>query len=276
MPRSPSGEPVHPALYDPELRWAMLRSRWAYTLRSAFEIRVLRPLEDRLLERWLKQKRFARQVEAMGLPYRSVETYLGNKLELQVDPNALIQQISIRRSFPVKSERRTALNQFIWGGDWDYKCFDFRTGHRYRFIEDIWRHQDDLIESASYYRLMQRIEQGKPFRSHHKGILLNTPDKALAYLNVYVGYMKDMQRHGFDRTLGKDRLGVAIDRQGHVVKVNRGLHRLAMAQVLELGHIPVQVRAVHAQWWFEVTNGEQGEGALVNMVEALRDCRPAS
>ncbi|WP_227370550.1 hypothetical protein [Halomonas sp. M20] len=276
LPKLPSGEPAIPALYDPQLRWAMLRSRWAYIVRLAFEMRILRPLEDRLFERWLTQKRFARQVEATGLPYRSVEAHLDKNLALQVDPNALTQLISIPRSFPVKSERRSALNQFIWKGEWDRTRYDFRKGSRYRLIDDIWRHQDDLIESASYRRLVQRIAQGNPFRSHQKGILLNTPDKVLAYLNVYIGYMKDMQRDGFDNTLGKDRLGVAIDRHGRVVKLNRGLHRLAMAQVLGLKTIPVQVRSVHARWWFEVTSGERGEAALMKMVEALRDCRPAS
>nr|WP_299379369.1 hypothetical protein [uncultured Halomonas sp.] len=275
LPKLPSGEPVLPALYDPQLRWAMLRSRWAYRIRLAFEACVLRPLENRLFERWLKQERFARQVEATGLPYRSVEAYLDKNLELQVDPNALTTLISIPRSFPVKSERRSALNQFIWKGDWDRTRYDFSKGSRYRFIDDIWRHRDEPVQSAAYKRLVHRIEQGKPFRSHHKGILLNTPDKVLAYLNVYIGYMKDMQRHGFNNTLGKDRLGVAIDRHGRVVKLNRGLHRLAMAQVLELKAIPVQVRSVHARWWFQVTSGKRGEAALVKMVEALRECRPA-
>ncbi|WP_072825491.1 hypothetical protein [Modicisalibacter ilicicola] len=276
IPRSPTGETVHPALYDPELRWAMRRARWVYTLREGFEARIVKPLEDRLFARWLHQARLAGQVEAMGLPYRSVEAYLGKQLELQVDPNALVHQISIPRSFPVKSARNAALNQFIWKGDWDWTRFDFRVGHRYRFISDLWRHRDDPAQSESYRKLMQRIEAGKPFRSHHKGILLNTPNRVLAYLDVYLGYMHDMQRHGFDRELGKDRLAVAIDRDGHVVKLNRGLHRLAMAQVLELEQVPVYVRAVHAEWWQRVTAGERGEAALARVTAALKTCRPVA
>nr|WP_298415659.1 hypothetical protein [uncultured Halomonas sp.] len=168
------------------------------------------------------------------------------------------------------------MNQFIWKGDWDLTRSDFRNGSRYRFIADIWRHRNELAQSTSYRHFMQRIEHDKPFRSHQKGILLNTSDKVLEYLNIYVGYMQDILSHGFDARLGKDRLSVAIDRNGQVVKLNRGLHRLAMAQVLGLKEIPVQVRAVHALWWQQVTAGEQGKAALANMVEALQTVRPAS
>nr|WP_298372992.1 hypothetical protein [uncultured Halomonas sp.] len=276
LPKSPTGEQVHPALYDPELRWAMQRSRWASTTRAAFEARIVRPLEDRMLSRWLNQDRFAQRVEAIGLPYRSVEAYLDDKLTLCLAPNELSCAISISRSFPVASEKRLAMNQFIWKGDWDLTRFDFRKGSRYRFIDDIWQHREALVQSTSYRRFMQRIEQGKPFRSHHKGILLNSSGRVMTYLNVYLGYMQDMRAHGFNANQGKDRLGVAIDREGQVVKINRGLHRLAMAQVLGLAEIPVQVRAVHALWWQQATAGKQGQAALASMVEALQTVQAAS
>src|SRR3546814_10793057 len=71
-----------------------------------------------------------------------------------------------------------------------------------------------------------------------------------------------MALNGFDPSRGKDPLGVAIKRKGRILKINRGLHRLAMAQRLGLLSIPVRVRCVHRLWWDRVTQGTTGEAAL--------------
>ncbi|GHA87908.1 hypothetical protein [Modicisalibacter luteus] len=226
--------------------------------------------------RWMTKARLADQVQAMGLPRRSVDKHLDSGLELRVDPCELLRLISIPKSFPIKSERRKATNVFLWQGDWDLTYADFRTTYRYRFIHDIWTNRSGLEQSEAYVDLNRMLAQGKPFRSHQKGILLNTPEKILQYLSIYIDYMKSMQRIGFDSTQGKDRLGVAIDRHGGIVKLNRGLHRLAMAQVLALEEITVRVRSVHADWWHDVTQGETGEKALERMVNALQECQPVS
>ena len=73
---------------------------------------------------------------------------------------------------------------------------------------------------------------------------------------------------------GKDALGVVISREGRILKINRGLHRLAMAQRLGLPKVPVQVRHVHRYWWDHVTAGATGELALHRMQQALRRCVP--
>lgn len=276
LPRTPSGEALSTDLYDPRLRWSMLRSRWAYVTREAFEDRVIRPLENRLFQRWLANGFLAEQVEEMGLPYRSVDDYLGEGLDLHIDPRQLVCSLSMKKSFPKSGQRNKAKNTFIWKGKWDLFRYDFHKGQRYQFISDVWAHRHALDQSQAYHDLIKLLEQGRPLTSHQKGFLLNTPDKVLAYLETYVGYMNEMARNGFDDTLGKDRLGVAIDRHGGIVKINRGLHRLAMAQVLGLEEIVVRVRAVHVDWWREVTQGETGEKALQNMAEALKTCRAAA
>jgi hypothetical protein len=173
------------------------------------------------------------------------------------------------KAFADKPARRAALSQFIWPGDWDCTGLDFMTGRRYRFIADLWLHREDLAKSESYAHLIQLAARGRPYRSAHKGVLLDTPQRIRLYLEMYLGYMEGMQRHGFDKHRGKDRLAVAIGRNGELIKLNRGLHRLAMAQVLELEEITVQVRAVHASWWHQVTAGERGAKAMTRLAKAL-------
>lgn len=84
----------------------------------------------------------------------------------------------------------------------------------------------------------------------------------------------DMAEHGFNAGRGKDPLGVAISREGKILKVNKGLHRLAMAQHLGLPSVPVQVCHIHRDWWNKITAGTTGEEALLKMQKALSSCTP--
>src|SRR5690606_1036981 len=105
-------------------------------------------------------------------------------------------------------------------------------------------------------------------------ILLDTPEKIKTYLRIYIGYLDDMAVKGYVASMTHDDPGVAISREGHILKINRGLHRLAMAQRVGLAQLPVRVRAVHRAWWDQVTDGASGQLALERMCRALKNCVP--
>lgn len=104
--------------------------------------------------------------------------------------------------------------------------------------------------------------------------MLDSEARILTFLRVYLSFMDDMAVRGFDSTRGKDMLGVAVTREGRLLKINRGLHRLAMAQHIGLPSVPVLVKAVHRQWWERVTLGSRGTHALVLLKESLPTCKP--
>lgn len=212
----------------------------------------------------------ARLIERAGLPRHNIESFLGARpLTLHIDPRSLIRNVDF---MPRKDERRPSSMAFIWDGQWDLRRNDLRVGTRYRFISDIDenRHQLDRVER--YRELMACIERGQPWSSHQQGIVLDTSEKIRAYLEVYIYYLDNMASKGYVSSVTRDDLGVAISREGHILKINRGLHRLAMAQRVGLPTIPVRVRAVHRTWWDEVTRGVSGLAALERMCKALRAC----
>ncbi|WP_162622990.1 hypothetical protein [Billgrantia lactosivorans] len=268
-PLTPTGERVYPPLYDPALRYRMLRSRVAFRLKEGFKRRLGRPFEDLWFERWLDNKPGGAQLENQGLPRRSVEAYLGSRLNLEIDPSTLRRGLDYPASFPNRTQRRKVSNLFIWPSDWDLKTPELAETPRQRFIEDIWAHRLDPTASTAYQNLMHRIEQGKPLRLHHQGILLDTESRVIGYLERYLLYMEDMSCFGFKSGMGKDPLGIAIDRHGEVVKTNKGLHRLAMAQTLGIRRATMRVRAVHQLWWNRHKGSAQGKRALQNVIEAL-------
>ena len=268
-PLTPNGERVHPLLYDPELRGRMLRSRAAFRFKEGFKRCLGRPLEDWLFRRWLNNQPGSAALERQGLPRRSVEAYLDEQLDIEIDPARLSRGVSYPASFPVRSQRRKISNFFLWPGDWDLPTTPLAEAERQRFINDIWQHRLDLSASASYAELMKKLDQSQPMRLHHQGILLNTPERILGYLYHYQLYMEDMSCFGFKNELGKDRLGVVIDRNGVLIKTNKGLHRLAMAQTLGVQRISVRVRAIHQLWWQRHKRNATGKDALSKIVNAL-------
>ena len=67
-----------------------------------------------------------------------------------------------------------------------------------------------------------------------------------------------------------------MDRHGELVKINKGLHRMAMAQVIGIPRVEVRVRGIHRQWWQQVSEGAKGDTAMQRVLAALPDCRPST
>lgn len=270
LPMPPGGDPAFAPLADSRMYWPVQRARLQWAVRDAFQSFVSIPLERLLFGAWTHGLPCAAQVERRGLSRRVVERELGSDLVVQVNPRQLIRSTHWR----VPKHRRPSPTAFIWDGRWDLRRGDLRQGSRYRFISDLDVHRQDLSGSEAFRYYKAQLDAGKPWRSHQKGVLLDSEARILAYLGVYLSFMDDMAVRGFDAWRGKDALGVAVTREGRLLKINRGLHRLAMAQRVGLDSVPVAVKAVHREWWDKVTAGTVGRAALQRVIEALTTCEP--
>ncbi|WP_247852000.1 hypothetical protein [Halomonas getboli] len=271
VPLAPAGDPAFFPLYDERMRWPIRRARTQVSVRQFLQERVGLPLERRLLERWREGKAGGQAIERHGLPRQAMEETLGDHLTLQVDPRALIQSTDWRG---YAHKLRPSSAAFIWDGEWDQRRGDLRFSSRYRFISDLDDHRDDLTQSESFAKYAARLKVGKPWSSHQQGVLLDSEERILMYLRVYLSFLDDMAVRGFDGGRGKDKLGVAVSREGRLIKINRGLHRLAMAQRLGLSAVPVRVMAVHREWWRRIVGEDTGPAALERVADGLRDCMP--
>ncbi len=268
----PGADHAFAPLADRKIRRRVMVAHLVDHSRESVQRHIGRPLGRVLLRRWMHGRSASRYVESFGLPRHIVEEVLGeDALTLHVDPRKLIR---IAVHAPRNVEKRPSSMAFIWEGTWDQRREDLRVGTRYQLISDLDENRGRLEQTARYKYLMQRLEQGRPWASHQLGVLLDTPTKIRDYLQVYIDFLDDMAANGYDPDRGKDPIGVAITREGTIIKVNRGLHRLAMAQRLGLPSIPVQVRHVHRLWWQKVTHGYSGAAALERMRLALQDCVP--
>lgn len=268
----PGADAALTPLVAPEINRRVLVAHLTDQYRRAVQRSLGFPLGRLLLRRWIQNKAGSRHIEAFGLPRHIVDEVLGeDALTLHVDPRKLIR---ITAHAPRNVEKRPSSLAFIWDGSWDQRREDLRIGSRYKLISDLDDNRDQLERTVRFKKLMARIESGDPWMSHQQGVFLNTPEKIHTYLRIYIDFLDDMAANGFDPTRGKDPLGVAISREGRILKTNRGLHRLAMAQRIGLPSIPVRVRSVHRLWWNRVRQGATGEAALEKVSLALPQCVP--
>lgn len=273
--KKPLGSHTDPAfarIAAPEIRNRVRLAQIVHRVRAFNQTWLGLPLGNVLLHIWLRGWPGARLIEKKGLPRHNISLLMGQEsLILHVNPRELVQ---FAETAPTRDIKRPPSMSFIWDGDWDLRRSDLRIDYWIAHMRDLDQNRDHLERTQKFQSLMADMKAGKPFRSHQEGVYLNSPERILEYLNVYLGFLDNMAEHGYDTSRAKDGLGVVISREGRILKINRGLHRLAMAQWLGLPTIPVQVRHVHRHWWDRITHGTTGKAALQRIHTALQECRP--
>lgn len=268
----PGADRAFAHLASPEIESRVRLAYLTAKVRSLLQTYFGLPFGRMILQRWLRDARRGKVIERFGLPRHNVEEYLGAEpLTLHVDPRKLIRNVDY---VPSVDKTRPSSLAFIWDGDWDLRRGDLRVGTRYRLISELDENRHQLHRTQRFRELMAYIEQGEPWACHQHAAFLDEPRRIVEYLNVYVHFLDNMALNGYDASRPGDELGVAISRNGRILKINRGLHRLAIAQRIGLPSIPVRVRAVHRLWWNQVTNGATGDLALRRFIESLRSCVP--
>ncbi|WP_284337929.1 hypothetical protein [Comamonas sp. NoAH] len=132
--------------------------------------------------------------------------------------------------------------------------------------------------TPTYAQLVKAMEQQRPVVRQQ--IRLDSLEKIQAYFQRFHALHASVAQHGVlsnkevAQKLGleSDReIGIALDRDGAVVKLHGGKHRFALAVAHQLKTIPVELRMVHAQALSEVclTRGCSPVQAIVWLVKNL-------
>ena len=148
---------------------------------------------------------------------------------------------------------------FVLDGQWDIgipigditskEYFDVQIG--YRSIYQIFN-QDISFKNSDQYKKMYEdlLVFGKTRRN--EGYLFNNQEIDSYFLDlnsIYIdikmrGYLSQVDLDGNSL----DEIGVIIDRNGDIKKIGRGMHRLAMAEILNVKTVPVFIHQVHYSW----------------------------
>ncbi|KAB2928685.1 MAG: hypothetical protein F9K30_00585 [Dechloromonas sp.] len=155
-------------------------------------------------------------------------------------------------------------------GDWDLKRKGFAdvdaNDPRYVTCRQLIRDAAPLEETAEYRELMLRLRKhgvARSFRSE-KEILGYLEKLRQFYLRVQAdGRLKTQAELGLAAHGGE--INCALGRDGVLLKTNDGNHRLAIARVLGLASVPIQISVIHASLIPEVAAHDPASGtAAIN------------
>ncbi|MCH8493992.1 MAG: hypothetical protein LAT53_12275 [Idiomarina sp.] len=141
---------------------------------------------------------------------------------------------------------------FFRSGDWDTNFNPLvnvmRTDHRYQFYQQHIFENVRLDDTDAFRYHMRRLEQGRPRRG------FETEELIRIGLQRHVKLFRDIERAGKllpgSEVDGQRRneIGCVLGRDGRLMKLANGNNRFAIALLLEIDTIPIQIDFVHVNY----------------------------
>src|SRR5690606_37416131 len=186
------------------------------------------PIARAALGLWARGYHGAAQAERFGLPYHGERDAVGaHALTLEIDPRQLVQMADLP---PSGSKERPSSFPLIWDGDWDLRRNDLRGAFWLDYMRDLDHNRDHLERTKEFSKHLTALQAGRPTRQHREGVFLNSPERIIQYLEVYLGFLDTMAREGYQKDRPNTGIGVLVTRDGRLLKTRQGMHRTAMAQ----------------------------------------------
>lgn len=141
-------------------------------------------------------------------------------------------------------------------GDWDLCCRAFRDHPTFRFIQELYQSGFDAAATQRYRELCKRASERNGGESPNDQ---RSMDEMIEDVDRQRALFKSMQRDGYRSGMARHEIGFAIARDGRLIKTANGNHRLAVAQLLELESVTMDLRYVHERWYQEYTRGARND-----------------
>ena len=142
---------------------------------------------------------------------------------------------------------------FIGGGDWSVFLRSIEKSAIVHEAEQLIEKNLAWSETQDYRAMLQAIEHGTPLRRQQT--LLDSEEAIARYFDRFQILLESIRTRGMLRPCEVDRpagglveseIGVALNRDGSLVKLPGAQHRVAIARAIGLPRIPVEVRMIHA------------------------------
>lgn len=190
---------------------------------------------------------------------RQAAAYFGDSLFLDIAPQTLTHRLN--EKYHDAEGWHWIGESFVDAGDWQDRLSLLQRSPAHREIIEICRTRDRFRDGRHYQTYLRQIRDGRPPRRN--GRRIDTVEKLDAYFRYYAELIDNIERTGLlprhrvqrgrrARSFWQDfverDIGVAIDRDGRLVRHTSGKHRLAAAIGLGLTTVPVEIRLVHLGW----------------------------
>lgn len=240
----------------------------------------------------------AGSVFAVPLPY-ALEGFR-ERLCLELPPALLGQRLA---DWVQCGRRAVHVGDYFLGlGGWDAISYPFSKTGVMREAAELARVDLDYRSTASYRHYKTAVDAGRPIRRNK--VYLSSDALLDAYFERYLGLFRSVRQYGvlalrdarglvagppaesavrrYRTEAGERDIGIAIGAGGRIFGLPGGKHRAAIATVLGIMSVPVEVRMVHAGWVRAMqvrhggTPGEAVRRGLVDLAEGIRGRVPSS
>lgn len=184
-----------------------------------------------------------------------------------VDPNKIDFKCNIRGA-----DARTDL--LFRDGDWDNTRIPFpkveATDPRYITCRQLVQDKIPIEETMEYAYLFDRItRQGRAHGSSSREELLRYMDNLRVFYENIARDGRLLSQSELGRPAHGGEINCAVDRNGLLLKIDKGNHRFAIARLLGLKAVPVQISVIHRAQ-LDIVRSRGGKSGLSAVNEYMR------
>lgn len=209
-----------------------------------------------LLTRALGQ---AERERGFRLPPYYALNYYGDRLLVEIDPAWMTR---VMKAWLTDGRRQLhTLDAFLSGARWRGLALPLGSTEVTRQMQELFANGMDHTRTATYAKMLASLREGKPASRRRQ--ILDSEAAIERYFADVRALVDSIRAHGLlshragSAAFDVDRdIGVALDADGDIVKLPGGQHRVAIAAVLGIPRIPVEVRMVHTELLRSVTARE--------------------
>ena len=174
---------------------------------------------------------------------------LNNNIENYFAPNLSIKniiminpiKIKYRNSIPMKFRGKST--PFIFNFDWDKDNLlleDFeKQNDKYISCRELFIEGVKIEKCKEFFYLKNKVKELGEYRN-----CKNENDIFLYFKNLFKLF-ESINKNGLNYRF-QNNIECMIDRNGNLVKIGGGNHRLAISRILKLKKIPVEIRIIHS------------------------------
>ncbi|MEM7070095.1 MAG: hypothetical protein AAF478_14555, partial [Pseudomonadota bacterium] len=137
---------------------------------------------------------------------------------------------------------------FIFGDDDLREIYNFNDSKNYKKIKNFIENAGNPKRSRWYKDLSdQLLENGT---AHYKNQQFSSQSEIDEFFNVYVHSLySSMLGSGYNVALQKEFPKCFVGKDGKIIKCQHGNHRFVFAKLLGVSSFPLQIIAVHEDWY---------------------------
>ena len=221
------------------------------------------------------------------IPIEHALRFFGGRLILDIQPSRLTHRLMDQVTDGRAAHRLS--DWFLDSADWADIREPLEISMIHREMFQVVEFGADYRDTPAFNRLRRIASEGNPAKRFD--VVLDSEAKIEAYFVRYSALAEGIRRVGLRRRSAirgseaakgfrvrgrhafiEREIGVAIDRDGALLRFLGGHHRTAIAQALGLPTMPVEVRMVHADWLRAEAerSGRPPEEALVGWIDRIR------